>query len=355
MKILGASDRSMIGRMTSLLMNIRDLQHVKYEICLDFLRENENIVAYLNGREWDLIRTNFNHLVDFDCMIWVERIWRDLRDVGQQIIASFSQFSAWSVDVFKGLHNSCICVFTKTLKLLEVKIDHRTLRELNTHQIATLIDRASSIYMYTVCRPCRPGVDDDEDPEDEDAFEDLPLVLPDRIFSKLDCLTVGADSYMHFNKHLESFLKQLFSRTPNLESIEISTFGSGDDYDNISAVLNCLEKPSISIRHCKICVKADYDESRMEEILSHLPMLTSLTIDILYECEHLIAIVNTCLIHAKHLLYLELAMPLGMSDSEESNMKKNSQLWLKENTHLSDPIVGREFQAIIDHSVTIWL
>ena len=47
MEILGASDRTMISKMTSLLMNIRDLQHVKYEICLDFLREDENGTLFI--------------------------------------------------------------------------------------------------------------------------------------------------------------------------------------------------------------------------------------------------------------------------------------------------------------------
>lgn len=289
---------------------------------------------------------HFNHLVDFDCMIWVEKRWSDISNIGQQIIASFSQFSAWSIHVSKELVVPYICVFTKTLKLSEVAMDHSTLRNLNTHQIATLIDRASSIHMYTV----RDLYDDDDDDDD-----DYDLVLPDRIFYKLNCLALGADCYTNFNRRLESFLKQLFSRTPNLKSIGICTRGSGDDYDDILNVLNCLEKPSISIRHCYINVKACYDESRMENILFHLPMLTSLEIDMLYDCEHLIDIVNTCLIHAKHLLYLSLARPCDICLSRDSDMENNIQLWLKENTYLSDPIVGREFRAIGDFHVIIWL
>jgi len=80
---------------------------------------------------------HFNHLVDFDCMIWVEKRWSDISNIGQQIIASFSQFSAWSIHVSKELVVPYICVFTKTLKLSEVAMDHSTLRNLNTHQIAT--------------------------------------------------------------------------------------------------------------------------------------------------------------------------------------------------------------------------
>ncbi|CAF1074825.1 unnamed protein product [Rotaria sp. Silwood1] len=347
MKILQAPDRSTFEKLTYLLMKMSNLQRLKYRICLGFVEKNENIADYLNGREWDLIRTQFGHLQDFDCTIWTERISCNVNNISQQIIESFSQFSGWFVEVFQtNSNNSYICVYTKTRRLFHLDIDHDMLRNLNGHQIATLIDGASSIYMYTV-RSCDG---------DKNAMEYSPLVLPDRIFSKLNSIKVGADCYMDFNKRLESFLKQLFSRTPNLTSIDISSHGSGDDYNDISDVLSCMEKPSKTIKNCRFSVKACYDESRMAEVIFYLPMLTSLRIEIIYSLEEFVDIVNTCFIHSKHLLYLELSLPWDLIYSKESDINnKNIQLWLKENTLLGDSVVGREFHAVIDHHVKIWL
>ena len=342
----------------SLLMNIPNLQQIKFEINLGFIEKDPMNIDYLNGTEWHAIRTQHVHLLDFDCTLSCQLRSRADNNPCQQIIASFSKYSYWSVHVCESNTNATyICIYTKSPKMIDsnIEINHSILRKLNGNEIATLIDSVSSLYIYTVS-----PLDDSED-----EIASLPLVLPDRLFSRLNNLNIWADCYMCFNDRLESFLKQLFAQTPNVRFIQISTHGSGDDYDDISRVLDCFEKPSMSITSCMFYVKACYDEYRIEEVISHLPMLTSLEIDIIYETEELIDIVNTCLIHAKYLLYLNLSLPVRESPnviclSREKAYptyptKDNITLWLEQNTLLGDSRVGRDFNARCCGKVEIWL
>lgn len=166
------------------------------------------------------------------------------------------------------------------------------LNHLTGLEISVLLDITSSLSIYTVNR----FDDDDENPPSSSY-----LALPDQLFLHLVSLIIWSDSYMNCTERLECFLKKLFSRTPNLKSIEIISAGSGDDFDDILYVLNCIEKSSMSIINCKFQVKADYNESRMKYVIFHLPMLKSLIIRIIYEIEHFIDIVNICLIYSKHI------------------------------------------------------
>ncbi|UJR06820.1 hypothetical protein I4U23_011108 [Adineta vaga] len=350
LEILHAPDRSTLEKFIFVLVNISGLRHVKFQICLDPINKNEDAIDYLNGEEWDRIRMQFDHLLNFDCTLWAASISYDVDDLTEYVTDSFAQFSSWFVDVFEtksyfSYSYSYVCVFTNTRRLCGAEIKYVLLNKRNGQEIATLIERISSLQVYTVKNSYV---------NDEDTIESPSLILPDRVFSQLERIEVYADSYMYFTERLESFLKQLFSRTSNLKSIEISSAGSDDDFNDIEDVLNCFEKPSMSITHCEFIVKADYDESRMKQVLFHLPMLTYLKIEILYAFEDFIATVNTCLIHAKYLFYLELPIPYQIRPKTYGTMKENIQLWLKENTLLGDSIVGREFYAVMDRDIQIW-
>lgn len=90
------------------------LQYVKYEICLNSLRMNGNGIVYLNGQECDLILKKFDHLLEFDCTVWVELYLQEVDDISQQIIESFAQFPHWSVDAFQDSSSkSYVCVYTQ--------------------------------------------------------------------------------------------------------------------------------------------------------------------------------------------------------------------------------------------------
>ena len=310
MKTLEAPDRSTFEKLTSLLINMSNLQCVKYDVCLNTVQANKNTVVHFNGREWDLIRTRYDHRLDFDCTLCAQKISQQVNNTFQEIIASFSPFSSWFVNVFETESDrSCIRVYTKTRRLFYTEIDHAILRTLNRDEIATLIDGASHTYMYGFRPRCDNG---------KNASEYPSLVLPNRIFSKLDSIEIDVDSYMRINERLKSFLKQLFARTLNLKSIDINSLGSGDDFYDISSVLSCIEEPSISIKNCTFSVHTDYDEFRIKEVIFHLPMLTSLRIHLTYSLKDIVGIVNTCLIHSKHLLYLELRAPFYKSKIEEN-------------------------------------
>jgi hypothetical protein len=93
----------------------------------------------------------------------------------------------------------------------------------------------------------------------------------------------------------------------------IHSTGDGTGYQDILDVFSCFQK-------------------------NHLPMLTALIIDNIYYMVDLVAIVNACLTHFKHLRYLQL----GKTHDGSMSTKTNEEL-----STTSSPMVGRGFHVTI--------
>ncbi|UJR34670.1 hypothetical protein I4U23_027447 [Adineta vaga] len=90
---LHGTDRSILNKVILILVNISSLHHVKFQICLDpVIGNNEDGIDYLNGQEWNRIRMQFHHLLDFDCTLWTVVRSYDVNDLSEYIIDSFAQF-----------------------------------------------------------------------------------------------------------------------------------------------------------------------------------------------------------------------------------------------------------------------
>jgi len=106
-------------------------------------------------------------------------------------------------------------------------------------------------------------------------------------------------------------------------------------------------------------LKYGFDEPSIPEIAYYLPMLTSLTISIIYHTYGVLEIVNADLIHIKRLIYLQLGtlkydnVCCNGIILKKSTMKNNIYLWLKQHTILRSTITERSFHAVFSLRVRL--
>jgi hypothetical protein len=353
-------DLPTLDAFTSMLKNVSHLQRVKYRLCLGDRRNEQNWAADLNGQNWHRISTYLKHLVDFDCSMWCYMKSNNHHDdvhACLQIVRSFSEFTDWSVDVGRAGDNAVyICLYTKTRRLLgvSVDIDPSTLMRLNGREMTTLIDGVSNLDFDM---PYTHHVDEDEG----DDGQSPPLTLLAHTFPHLRTAVLGAYDFINFTDRWESFLKQLFHRAFNLNSIEVHSSGDGNGPYDIEHVLECFEIPSMCVQRFEIRVRGDFNQSLLEKLAFHLPKLMVLSIDRIYDEDTIVLIVNACLTHLKHMVYFTFDY-FGLNSStfyedRSDRFKKDetTHLWLKQNTLLGDSVLGREFFLAHDDWPYIWL
>lgn len=182
----------------------------------------------------------------------------------------------------------------------------------------------------------------------------LSLYANTKILDETDSIEIdveGLDVPEDNHSLLKTFLEQLFHWAPYLNSIEIWTSVDGSETDNTLEVLHCFQKLVTCLKDLLLELKYDFDEPSIPEIAYYLPMLTSLTISIIYHIYAVLEIVSADLIHIKRLIYLQLDTPKYDNVCcngiilKKSSMKNHIYFWLKEHTILGSSITERSFDA----------
>jgi hypothetical protein len=359
--MLNQSDIGMpFDRYESLLMKMPNLQRFRSRFDVQINADHLCELGYIDGENWNRIRGQFHQLVNFDCSITCQlESSVNLDILYDKVRASFSASPDWYIKIdgeyIKRIFVSSKCpsssVFPSRRERLRFNIDNlEYLRFTDGNQIMVDLNNINVLSIECTLDTDNNVEDDDNDPSS--------LILPDCNLPKLRKLEVGAIYRAEFHDpFLQAFLQQLFRRAPNLVSIE--TFydeDSGGLLEDFVDFLRSFPDPLTQVKECEIkCAIHDWTATLISDIAFYLPSLTTFILDdVNVDIDELAEMMSLCIIHMRHLSYLNISSWSTRIIGE--NEITDTHSWLEKCTILGGSMSKIVFEAELSNTgMAIWL